>query len=397
MSWRCWLGDTMTGLIDRPIDLPSFSWSVSVADSSLATNRQAGAGTEDWSGVTVPWTAISERTPEGRAAALSPLRRSLVLCWDDGSGGVGTPVLWGAIGQRSDSWLDTTFSVDSAMSMLSQRVAVPELAFGTGAGSTSPGRTTLVGSARSIMCQLVALCAGQKPGSALPIDLPYLSEAGSHSLELAHYDVGNLACSDLVSGLMSEDGGPDVQLRPYLYDSTHVRLRLVAGSDSEPGLPQGAISTLTFFPGGGTMQNLSADHVGPVQRVYATGSGTDEAQLCHLSEDLGLCMTADPWPLCESVAADSDLDSAASVAALGDGALAASSSPLVQLSCDVDLADPMVPAPGELWPGELVDLLVEGFPTLPGGTYRCRLQSMSGDQSTTVRLKFDPMADPIGG
>ena len=151
-----------------------------------------------------------------------------------------------------------------------------------------------------------------------------------------------------------------------------------------------------FFPGGGTMQGLSADHVGPVQRVYATGSGTDEAQLCHLSEDLGLCMTADPWPLCESVAADSDLDSAESVAALGDGALASSSRPLVQLSCDVDLADPMVPSPGELWPGELVDLLVEGFPTLPDGTYRCRLQSMSGDQSTTVRLKFDPIADPIG-
>ena len=199
-----------------------------------------------------------------------------------------------------------------------------------------------------------------------------------------------------MSRIASEDGGPDVQLRPYLYDQSHVRLRLVAGSDAEPGLPQDAIRTLTFFPGGGTMQGLSADHVGPVQRVYATGSGTDEAQLCHLSEDLGLCMTADPWPLCEAVASDSDLDSAESVAALGDGALAASSRPLVQLSCDVDLADPMVPAPGELWPGELVDLLVEGFPTLPDGTYRCRLQSMSGDQSTTVRLKFDPIADPIG-
>ena len=338
----------MTGLLDRPVDLPSFSWSVSVSESSLATNRQAGAGTEDWSGVTVPWTAISERTPEGRAAALSPLRRFLALCWDDGSGGIGTPVLWGAIGQRSDSWLDTTFSVDSAMSMLSQRVAVPELAFGTGAGSTSPGRTELAGSARSIVCQLIAICAGQKPGSALPIDLPYISETGSRTLELAHYDVGNLACSDLVSRIASESEGPDVQLRPYLADQSHVRLRLVAGSDTEPGLPQDAVRTLTFFPGGGTMQNLSVDRVGPVQRVYATGSGTDEAQLCHLSEDLGLCMTADPWPLCETVATDSDLDDAASVAALGDGTLAASSSPLAQLSCDVDLADPMAPPPGEL-------------------------------------------------
>ena len=102
MTWRCWLGDTMTGLVDRPIDLPSFSWSVGIGDCSLATNSDKGAGTEEWSGVTVPWTAVMERDARSRSAALSPSRRFLALCWDDGTD-LGAPVLWGAIGQRTDT------------------------------------------------------------------------------------------------------------------------------------------------------------------------------------------------------------------------------------------------------------------------------------------------------
>lgn len=384
----------MTGLIDRPVDVPNFSWTVEVSDSALSTTTSGEVESMDWSSVTVPWTALMETDPEARSQALSTSRRCLTLCWDDGSGGVGTPVVWGAIGERTDTWLDTSFSLDSPMGILSQRVAVPELTFGQGEGSTSTARVTLTGSWRSIACQLVQMCCGSKPAGSLPIDLPYLSEDGSASLGIDTYDVGNLACSDLLESIASSDGGPDIQFRPYLYDDSHVRVRLVAGADSDPGLPQGAIHTLTCFPGGGTMQEVSIDRTGPVMRVYGTGSGTDEAQLCHLSEDLSLCRLSDPWPICEAVASDSDLDTASAVSAMADAYLAANGTPLCQVSCEVDLNDPLVPAPGEMWPGELVDLAMDGFPTLPDGVYRCRLMRMSGDQSSVVTLKFDVMEDP---
>lgn len=394
MSWRCYIGDTMTGLIDRPVDVPNFSWTVEVSDSALSTTKSGEVESVEWSSVTVPWTAISESDPAARSQALSTSRRCLALLWEDGSGSVGTPLVWGAIGTRTDTWTDTSFSLDSPVGILSQRLAVPELTFGAGEGSTSTARTVLSGSWRSIACQLVRMCCDSKPAGSLPIDLPYLDEGGSAYLGIDSYDVGNLACSDLLDQIAAADGGPDIQIRPYLADSSHVRLRLVAGTDDDPGLPQSEVRTLTCFPGGGTMQEVSVDRTGPVMRVYGTGSGTDAAQLCHLSEDLSLCQASDPWPISEAVASNSDLDTASAVASMADAYLIANRSPLCQLSCEVDLNDPLVPGPGEIWPGELVDLALDGFPTLPDGTYRCRLMRMSGDQSSVVSLKFDVMEDP---
>ena len=42
--WRAWLCDTMTGLVDVPLDLPSFRWSVSVSDCSMSTTRDSNCG-----------------------------------------------------------------------------------------------------------------------------------------------------------------------------------------------------------------------------------------------------------------------------------------------------------------------------------------------------------------
>ena len=395
MAWRAYLGDTMTGLLDRPIDLPSFSWAVSVSDCSLATNRDKGAGTEEWSGVTVPWTAIGESGPAARESALSPLRRCLALVWE-GEGGESVPVLWGAIGQRTDTWLDTSFSLDSAMALLSRRLVVAEGAYGTGPGGTSPGSVRLEGlSYRGIVSELVRLATSAKPGGLLPIDLPHLGEEGTRAREYPAFDAQNNRASDLIGNLCDVLGGPDVQLRPYMADASHVRLRLEAGSDADRFLGQGPVHTLTCFPGGGTLQNLTVDRAGPVMRVYASGAGTDAAQVCHLSEDLSLCTTRDPWPLVEDVLSDPDTDSLDVLAKHSDATLAGNRRPLMQLSGEVDLADPRVPAPGSMWPGERVDLAVDGFPTLPDDVYHCRLMEMRGDQSTRVSLTFDVMDAPI--
>lgn len=396
MAWRCYLGDTMTGLIDRPIDLPSFSWGVTVSDSSLATNKDKGAGTEDWSGITVPWTAISETGPTARSSALSPLRRFLALVWEGDGPGIGTPVLWGAIGQRTDTWLDTSFSLDSPMTLLSKRLVVAEGAYGTGPGSTSPGTIRYKGlSYRGIVSAIIEQATSAKPGGLLPIDLPYLGEAGTRAREYSAFDVQNNAASTLIENICNLVGGPDVQLRPYAPDDSHVRIQLVAGSDGDVYLGQRTVHTLTFFPGGGTLQDLSIDHAGPVMRVYASGAGTDAAQICHLSEDLSLVTMRDPWPLVESTYSDSDTDSASVLAAHADAQLAANCRPIMQLRGSVDFSDPHVPAPGSMWPGELVDLAIDGFPTLPDGVYRCRLMEMAGDQSTKATLTFDVMDDPV--
>ena len=397
MSWVTYICDTMTGALDRPIDIPSFSWSVTVSDSSLSTNSDKGAGTSDWSGITVPWTAVSERDAASLNSALAPYRRALVMLWDDGtSDGIGSPVLFGAIGDRTDTWMDTSFSIDSPLSMLSNRFLVREAEYGAGPGGTSPGSIRYENlSYRGIMCAIINQCTSAKPGGQLPIDLPYLNEGGDNAREYSEYDIQNNSCSQLLENLCNIIKGPDMQFRPYMADSSHVRLMFTAASDADVFLGQSSIHMLSCFPGGGTIQEVEVNYAPPIMRVYSSGSGTDAAQICHLSQDLSLVTKRDPWPLMESTYSDSDTDTLDVLIGHADAQLAANSRPLMQLSGYVDFNDDRVPNPGSIWPGELVDIAIDGFPTLPDGVYRMRLMKMSGDQSSRASLLFDVMDYPI--
>lgn len=388
----------MTGLVDRPIDIPNFSWSMDVGDSSLATNKDKGTGTDEIGSITVPWTAILEDDPTARASALSTSRRFLLLCWEDENtvGTIGVPFIWGAIGQRTDTWIDTSFSLDSVYSILSSRYVVREGEYGTGDGGTSPGSIRYENmSYRGIVCELIDLCTNKKPGGQLPLDLQYLGESGTRAREYSEYDIQNNSCSQLIENICNVINGPDVQFRPVMSDDQHVLVRVEAGSDGDVYLGQSTIHTLTWFPGGGTIQNLSVDHLGPVMRVYSSGSGTDAAQICHLSEDLTLSTLNDPWPLIEDVYSDSDTDNLSVLVDHADARLESNNRPMMQISGDIDFNDERVPSPGSIWPGEMVDLAINGFPTLPDGVYRCRIMKISGNQGSVANVKFDVMEDPV--
>lgn len=388
---RAFLADTMTGLVGEPIDVPGLRWSLSVSDSSMETTRDKGTGDATATGLHVPWSAVPATTPEGRERALAPLRRSVLLAWEEDGSLV--PLVVGAIGSRVDSWEDTSFSLVSPMGMLSSRYVVREGAFGTAPGSATTDTIHWSGwSLRSIASGVVSL-GMSKPGGTLPIDLPHYSERGGHERTYDGFNVQNLSVADVLEKIANVLGGPDIQIRPYMADGTHYRLRLEAGSDSEPYLGQGGlVPTITCFAGGGTAQSLRVAHQGPTMRVYATGAGEDKAMLCHLSEDLSLVTQADPWPLVEAAAGFSDDERAGLLASHADARLAATSRPLCQVTCEVRLGEGV--HAGETWPGMLVDLDLRDHPALPDGTYRLRLMEMSGDLSGMAKLIFDPIENP---
>lgn len=405
MTWSATLFDTMTGQLAEAIDLPSFSWTLSVSDCTLATTRDKGTGEADASGVRLPWAAVPGRDAAERHEAIAMWRRGLCLMWD------GVPVVAGVIGPKDGTASDVSLSLLSPMEVLSHRYAVREGAFGTGStvteehdggesrevtveGTTTDSIAYSGSSLRGIVCELGRL-ACSKPGGALPIDWPYVGEAGSHQRTYDGFNVANSDVQKLITDITNVSGGPDVQLRPCLADERHLRWRLVAGSDSEPYIGDAPVTpTLTSFPGGGTAQGLSWAELAPAMRVYATGSGQDEAMLCHLSEDLSLCQRRDPWPLVESRASgSSDWDTSELVRAHGDAALAASRLPMVQFQCEADATSGPV-VPGQVWPGQRVALDLEGSPVWPDGRYHLRLMEMSGDEGNVVKLTFDQVADP---
>lgn len=542
MSWALYTMDTRTGLLRQRVDVPSFSWSVTVSDASLSTTRDKGTGEGEASSLTVPWSAVRAADATSRASELSSYRRGVALMWDDHSDPErpGVPVVAGAIGPRTDTWLDTSFSLVSYMELMSMRYVVRPEGFGAaalgarqpkvggglrgpdgsdgraryvhvrysavqeptasqmseepgiyvgtyadgsagdsgdpkrytwtradsleagegiparGSGATlylhvayatspdgrssfsveqsvgrgymgrcvdeaeqdptDPGRyqwsrvavelaseggattdaISLAGlSRRAILSWAGRLVTDMREGGQLPVDWPYDSERGGHSVTWHGFDVGNLSWADVAKGMADADGGPDVQLRPYVTgDGRSVRHRLVCGSDATPEIGSAQPHALACFPGGGSLEGVSVAHLGPTSRVWATGAGTDAKQLCHLAEDLTLQRLTDPWPLVEEHLGDTDADSLGALRAAAAGRLAAVSRPLMQLTGTVDALDPALPL-GTYWPGDPFEVSLDGFPTLPDGRYPMRLMEMSGDEGTTVSLKFDVTTDPV--
>lgn len=455
--WSVYLGDTMTGALSSRVDVPSFTWTLTVSDATfqVGRDRDKGVGETSGGGVRLPYSQLGDLGPTALCAALMPLKRSLCLVWEDRFG-LSRPVVWGAVGPRSDGLTETSFDLLSPLELLESRLLVREGAFGAVEGVTDvtvpdeweereggyhkgatvrhggrewesladdntdePGKSDrwedkgavrgpqegrftrdeihLSGlSLRAIACEAVRLCTSAKPGGQLPVDLPYLGEAGGHERTYDGFDAGNNSCADVLRKISDVIGGPDIRFRPYMADASHVRVRMEAGSDADAFVGQSVVHGLSFVAGrGGSVENVRVDWAGPVMRVYATGAGTDEGQLCHLSEDLSLCTTRDPWPLVEEHYADTDADGGRLLGEHADAELAASSRPQMQVSFDVDLDDPAVPPVGSIWPGELVNLHLEGFPTLPDGTYRLRVMEMSGDETTRVSVVTRQEAAPV--
>lgn len=388
MSWRLYTADTITGELRRPIDVPSCSWSLSVSDAALATTRDKGTGEGEASSITVPWSAVWGSDARTRARELTAGKRSVVLCWEEGSATV--PLVFGAIGQRTDTALDTSFSLDSVTTLLSQRYVVREGDFRKGAPAISLDNLSL----RAIAANVGWYATEGKPAGSLPIDWGDFYERGGHERTFWPWNVSNLSAADVLEKIANVEGGPDITFRPYMADAHHVRLRMVAGSDADPYVGQDSVRRLQWFHGAGSVHSLTVAHLGPVERVYATGAGTEDEKDVALAEDLTYCRQRDPWPIVEECVSCADSDDHSLLEGHARGRLRADWWPLCQVTCTVDLADPQVPRIGEVWPGDAMTLAVEGFPTVPDGEYPVRLMEMGGDLGTLVTLKFDPMRDP---
>lgn len=386
--WRCYLCDTATGAVRSPIDIPSLSWSLTVSDASLSTTKGKGTGEGEARSVVVPWSAVPGSTWREKASSLSAGRRALLLGWDDG--GSFYPVVFGAVGRRTDTVDDTSFSLDSVMQILASRYMVREREFYKGAAALSLSGLSL----RAIAANVGWYCTEGKPGGSLPIDWGDFYEAGEHERTYWPYNVSNLACADIFEKIANVIGGPDIAFRPYMADGARVRLKFEAGSDADAYIGQRSVRTLRIGPGGNA-GNASVAHLAPVSRVYATGAGSEAEELVHLAEDLSRVNAADPWPLIEEAFNDSSAEDGALLAAHADGRLAADSRPMAQLTCEINLGDADAPRPGDLWPGDVVNVRFQGFPTVPDGDYALRLMQMSGDLGMSVRLKFDPFIDPM--
>ena len=123
--WEFRTFDFLTGQMGAPIDVASISWSLTISDCDLETMQDEGAGDTSGSGLTIPWSALPGDKPAYKIHNVQPYRRGIVLLLD------GAPVVAGAIGLRTDTDSDTSFSLVSPLGLLENRYAIRENVFGT--------------------------------------------------------------------------------------------------------------------------------------------------------------------------------------------------------------------------------------------------------------------------
>lgn len=399
MSWQPYLTDAHTGLLGAPIDIPSFSWSMDVNDSSLSTTKSKKVGLDQVQNITVPWDTIPGSTQREKYEAIEAGHVGLCLMWE--CDGRQTPILWGAISGREDSYESASFTVESAYSILGDRIVCREGAFKTG---TSPDTITYTGmSMRGIASEIGYLCTNCKPGGELPVDWQYRGESHPrksgedptiHTRSYEAWNVGNQTGKQCLDKLAQVIGGVDMTFRPYLSDSQHVRLKFLAGTDDSLYLGQETVHGFTAFKGGGTLEHVKVTYGDPVQRVYATGAGQDKATLTTLSQNLTLVSTSRPMLLREATLSDTDAASLPLLQQAADNALTSRLAPIMQIQADYYCDDEDTPDMGQMWPGELVKLHLADYPTLPDGVYMLRVMRMSGDNSSKVSLLFDVTTIP---
>lgn len=385
--WNSYICDTISGLMITPIDLQSFSWHMSVSDSSLSTNTRRNIGEDGLSQISLPWTSVPSNTPEGRNSILYPMKRSIVLMWDN------TPVIFGTIGYRVDSEDCTDFSLLSIQDILSSRYLVRENVFGKSYGGTTNDTISYNNtSLRGIAADIIRKCTREKPSGELPIDTQYDGEAGNHQRTYYGYNVSNNAADKLLNEITNVQDGIEMRFVPYK-KGNNIRLRFEAGTDSEHELVNSnAKRTLTWFSNGrGLIEGLKVSNIGPSMRVYGTGAGQDDSTLCHLAQDISLCQTRDPWPIIESVISDTSWDNADLLRRHSEGTLESSKYPLCQMKGSVHINDFEDQFMGMVWPGDLIDIDIRDHPSLPDGIYTTRILRMEGDSTDKVSLIFSVM------
>ena len=401
MSWRAWLTDARDGRVIAPVDVPSFQWQMGIRDSSFTTASRE-PGDRSASGLTLPWSALPASTPDQRSLLLDPTRRALCLAWADSMAGddFGDPAVWGVIGERQDTQQDTSFPLSSPLELLSQRLVVREGAFRDGRSPDVIGVGGL--SYRGIMCEAGLYATGRKQGGTLPIDWPYRGEKGTRrKTSWKAWNIQNNGCKKLLCDIADLQDGPDFAFIPYLAgDGTHVRVRFEAGSDGDRRLFASTPPVcLAYHPGASLLDDLQVAHAAPVQRVYATGAGSDESVLTALAQDLsGITGGQDPQILREAAWSDTDTDNPAVLKSHARAQLEAGRRKLIQITAQVHFGDlaagNVALSPSSLRPGMPAVLSIQGYPSLPDGDYRTAVMLLSGDQTDTARVTFDVMEDP---
>jgi hypothetical protein len=232
-----------------------------------------------------------------------------------------------------------------------------------------------------------------KPGASLPFVLPTGETDTDPTVDQTYYGYSLTNVSDALAALTSSLNGPDIDFLPQWVDSSrqYLQYRMRVGTLEQPELfsPQ----SIAFDAAQPQASVQSIDEVEDSTLLATTqwgkGSGSDvdtliaQAQSSQLVDDL--------WPLLEQETDYTSVLDLPTLQANVNADLAAQSGGTDQYTLYVDATRP--PVLGSYLLGDQARVRFKGHVWVPDGETTMRIIEIQGDNSNTVQLDMQALAD----
>lgn len=364
--WKSYLFQTTTGRIGPQVQVKNLTWSVSLngtetAKMDLSKSEIPAVDLNYW---VAPWWA------------------GVLLTYND------NPIYAGPIiGRPYESWGSLSIDCGGIRSILARRLAALEVQ------DWSQLSKTVVeyhGLSLATIAKRVVQLSMNKSGGPLPISFPVPEQTtvddADHQRTYRGFNIQNLVTDDVLTKISNVQHGPDIMFRPKMLNASQITFEMWTGSEGQPRIPQNITPVWDTTPVMGSVSDMQMTTTGAYQtnRVYAVGAGTDEGTLIRAASDNGPLVQG--YPLLETTYSSGDSEDPAVVQAHANGSLEANNHMLHEINMSVR-ADGLYPL-GTYWPGDLVQIVIKGWISLPDGTYNARLLNINGTSTQDVKLSL---------
>lgn len=283
----------------------------------------------------------------------------------------------------------TTLSMDCGgfRSILARRVVAPELGDWT---QLSKAVLAYNGYSLGTIAKKVVQASLDKSGGYLPISYPVPEQTtvndADHQRTYKGFNVSNLITDDVLTKISNVSNGPDIMFRPRLLNDSQLTFDMFTGTEGAPRIAQKITPVWDTTSALGSVADMQMTITGAYQtnRVYAVGTGQDEGTVIRVASDTAPIVK--DYPLLETVISYSDSEDPNVVQSHANGSLTANTNMLHEIQMTVR-ADGVYPL-GTFWPGDLVQIVVKGWVSLPDGTYNARLLNINGGLTQDIKLSL---------
>lgn len=364
MTWAVYLIRTVTGEVGAQLDPTTGSWSIELNKTETGS---VGVKKQDLARIPASWWR--------------PWQAGILFTYTDPFGDE-KPVVAGPItGWPTETKTEFTLDWAGIRKILERRIITTNKEYkGISLGT--------------IAWRIVEETSAEKPNGGLPIvhaspEQTVSDDKADHQRTYEAWNLSNNGIDKRLTEISEVINGPDIMFAPRWANDEHTAIEwgMYHGTEARPPIIQTWTPDfdLTGPNPAITDPSITSDASALVHRVWATGSGEGDDVARAYAEDL---TTLKDWvPYMEKVITDSEQADTAKLGAKASGELENSKHMIDQLSFSVRADSKKYPL-GSYMVGHTGNVTLDGFFSIPDGTYPMRIIKASGGLDEKVSLEF---------